>query len=644
MELSDTLIKLNNIIKQLKQFHNTSLDLKEGKKSEILKKESCLLTKLVNCFHEILSDNLIIKKEDNPKEAENSKHYWNFISKHFNTNVVIFCKQYENDEKNEEHPSLQKGKMWILFSILENSFYDSINEIYNKGLHKNYGEKSILNKNKFEIKHLLKELNELNFHNIMSKEYEKYLDFAKNNINKSYDEKRSFEKEFNSAGSPIFGKRQLSHYISERKNSGFFLNFCDASYPNEVDCFYFGDNENDFKDFIEDDLKIILPENQKAEEDEDKNYSIEIIRELSPNLNCIFYSFKPNKSKNIIEDKKIEIEDDKNDEENYISSVNSLSDIFNLEANYLNNINEEKKEKNEKYKCEIVLNPKNPKHLPTDNYYELNQKNPWEYNINDVIIYRKKKRPISNCLLFYLNKYYKKASYHTFIEHNLKNRSISLKDQNYQCQICLRKIPIFLGIPKESVFWCSYYMRYVCKNCIDNEMSIIPHFVLKMWCFKKFTISKKAKQTLEKWYNKPIIVFDKNDKIFEKNTQLNRVINIKRIINLIINKMKCKNIFKFIEETMGEYDYIALKEDIFSLKGLVEINNNTFINKMNEFKNKFIQHISSECQDCKYEGETCNICNQEPKVFFYNFDDVTYCKICKKSFHKKCTGTVGHIH
>ena len=643
MELSDTLIKLENIIKQLKQFHNTSLDLKEGKKSEILKKESSLLTKLVNCFHEILSDNLIMEEEENPKAPDNRNHYWNFISKHFNTTVVIFCRQHENDEKNEEHSSLQKGKMWILFSILEKSFYDSINEFYNKGLHKNYGEKSILNKNKFEINELLKELNELNFHNIMSKEYEKYLDFSKNNINKSYDEKRSFEKEFDFAGSPILSKRKLSHCISDRKNTGFFSNYGDANLTNEIEFFYFGDNENEFKDFIEDDLKIILPENEKTEEDEDKNYTIEIHRELSPNINGIFYSFKPNKNKNITEDNKIE--DDKDEEENFISNASSLSNILNLEAFYLNNINEENKknEKKEKYKCEIVLNPKNPNHLPTDNYYELNKK-PSEYNINDSIIYRKKRRPISNCLLFYLYKYYKKATYHKFIKNNLKNRTISLKDQNYQCQICLRKIPIFLGIPKEPVFWCSYYMRYVCKNCIDNGMSIIPHFVLKKWCFKKFTISKKAKQTLEKWYNKPIIVFDKNDKIFEKSAQLNSVINIKRVINLIINKMKCKNIFKLIEEIMGEYDYIALKEDIFSLKDLVEINNKTFINKMDEFKNKFIQHISNECQDCKYEGEICNICNQEPKVFFYDFDNAIYCKICKKSFHKECAGTVGHIH
>ena len=64
-------------------------------------------------------------------------------------------------------------------------------------------------------------------------------------------------------------------------------------------------------------------------------------------------------------------------------------------------------------------------------------------------------------------------------------------------------------------------MRFVCKNCIDTEVSIIPHFVLKKWCFDKYSISKKAKNTLRYWYDKPVIIFNKNDKILEKIQQLN---------------------------------------------------------------------------------------------------------------------------
>ena len=108
--------------------------------------------------------------------------------------------------------------------------------------------------------------------------------------------------------------------------------------------------------------------------------------------------------------------------------------------------------------------------------------------------------------------------------------------------------------------------------------------------------------------------------------------------------MICKSKYKFIEQTMGDYDYIALKEYIFSLKDLVEINNLTFLNKINDFKIKFIQHISGQCKDCKYEGEICNKCGNGPKIFFYDYDKVFYCKKCRKSFHKECIGYIGHFH
>ena len=107
----------------------------------------------------------------------------------------------------------------------------------------------------------------------------------------------------------------------------------------------------------------------------------------------------------------------------------------------------------------------------------------------------------------YLNQFYKKAPYHKFYKHNLDNKPITLKEQNYQCYTCYKKFSLFLNIPMKQIFWCSYYMRFVCKDCIDNEYSIIPYFVLKKWCFDKFSISKKAKSTLLKWYDKPIIYF-----------------------------------------------------------------------------------------------------------------------------------------
>jgi hypothetical protein len=190
-------------------------------------------------------------------------------------------------------------------------------------------------------------------------------------------------------------------------------------------------------------------------------------------------------------------------------------------------------------------------------------------------------------------------------------------------------------------------MRFVCKDCIDDELSIIPYFVLKKWCFEKFSVSKKAKNILLKWYNKPIIYFEKSDKtekLLKKIPQLNKVIEIKKAIHNIFDFMKCENAFKFLEETLGEYDYLTLKEYIFSMRDLVEINNKTFYKKIVQFKNKLVAHLSGQCTACFCEGEICSRCGFDERIFFYDINKVFYCKKCRKCFHKKCIGIIGHIH
>ena len=108
--------------------------------------------------------------------------------------------------------------------------------------------------------------------------------------------------------------------------------------------------------------------------------------------------------------------------------------------------------------------------------------------------------------------------------------------------------------------------------------------------------------------------------------------------------MKCENKFQFIKDNLGEYEHIALKEYLFSMRDLVEINQKTFIKKMKEFKNIFVKHISGECPKCKFEGDICPMCRRNERIFFYDTDRIFFCKICRKSFHKRCIGVVGHIH
>ena len=121
MESIDIINKLKNAIKQLKLINSTSLSLPQERTNEIKEKESVFLTKIVGCFNEILSDNIINKNKQTSKEKEKKNNYWSFISRHFNSPLVRFC--IINDEteikNNKDENFLEKGENWILLSILE---------------------------------------------------------------------------------------------------------------------------------------------------------------------------------------------------------------------------------------------------------------------------------------------------------------------------------------------------------------------------------------------------------------------------------------------------------------------------------------------------------------------------------------------
>ena len=616
MESTNVIQKLKNYIKQLKLMNTNNKDSPEETSPEKEQKKTSLIKKIVDCFDEILSDNFKLEEQPSPDSKENKNHYWTFISKYFNSSLVLFC--IINDKnafiKFGQNENLrQKGENWIFLGILEKSFSDSIKEIYKQGWDKIYYDKnSILNKYKNDIISILNELKLINF-NIKNKDYEKYLEFISKNSFYVDKDMSNFYSQI--PESPIINNTPTQLIFNEL-NLMPTLKTIDISYPNEhriLDSSYMSNIKEDF--FCE------------------RN------TEYYPKLNNNFYSFVPN----------LDLVNTKSDDDDFKLDNRNISNI-NINYSYDNlNIFIKNSDFNfNKFNISsqgLILNPKNSTFLPTDNLYEIIEKSSnKEFTKNDKINYNKKQRPISNCLLFYLNNYYKKALFHKFYKHNLHNRPISLKEQNYQCYICYKKFSINFGIPTERIFWCSYYMRFICKNCIDEEYSIIPYFVLEKWCFEKFPISKKAKMILLEWYDKPIVYFKKYDKLLKKITTLNKVIEIKKVINNILDIMKCENKFNFIKDNLGEYEHIALKEYLFSMRDLVEINQKSFIKKMKIFKNKFVKHISGECSKCKFEGEICEKCRNSKKIFFYDTDNVFFCKICRKSFHKRCIGLVGHIH
>ena len=185
MESKNIVLELTKSINQLKQINNLPLLLLNDKKKEQEEKEFPLIKKIISCFHQILMDNFTKKAQKSPQSKDNQCNYWIFISKHFNTPIVRFCKEYDKNDLNSSFMGdnlTQKGKNWIFLSILENTFSESIHEIYNHGWDQN---NSILSKNKSEIFNILNELRQLHFNNINNVDYIKYLEYLENNKKKN---------------------------------------------------------------------------------------------------------------------------------------------------------------------------------------------------------------------------------------------------------------------------------------------------------------------------------------------------------------------------------------------------------------------------------------------------------------------------
>ena len=602
----------NNIIKKLKECITKLKKLKE--KSDIIEEikkeelETSLVHDIVDYFDIILSNNFIIKN-DVPNELNN--YYYSFIIKHFNTPLIRFFIVYNESlssvfTNNSVSVNNSYEKNWIFLSLLENSFSDFISEIYKQNLDKKYyGENAILRKYKSDIKEILKELKYTEFKYIKSPDFDKYMKFLEEQSISSANEYFAANTESQISG---------GGYI--------FSTFSDMSILKKFDV-------------------------KKKTEENIEDYELKILTDFSNTINNNFYTFiSPQKEKvkkqsnnKLLISNKISKNSESNNLINNIESSQNEDD-----ANSNSNESNSDSEEDPNIESGLILNPVHYHHLPTDNLYQVKNKPlTREYNEKDELIYDKKLTPMTNSHLLYLNSFYRKSLYHKFFKNNLHQNHISLKSQNFQCFICLKKFNTFMGkIPLESIYWCSYYMRFVCKDCIEKEYSIIPYFILANWSFEKFSISKNAKLILEKWYDKPVICFKKDEGLIKAIPSLNQIVQIKITINYIFDKLKCDKKKEFVEKTLGEYQYLALKEIIFSIRDLVEINNKIFFKKINGFLNEFIRHTSGDCEKCKIEGSNCK-CGSEEKLFLYDYKNVFYCPLCDICYHKKCRGILGYM-
>ena len=141
---------------------------------------------------------------------------------------------------------------------------------------------------------------------------------------------------------------------------------------------------------------------------------------------------------------------------------------------------------------------------------------------------------------------------------------------------------------------------------------------------------------LNNWFNKPIIHIKPNDSSLKISFRLRQAIILKRKIHKIFDLMKCEGAEKFVIDTMDEYKYLVLKQNLFSMKDLCDINDYLLIYKLQNMLKSFEDHILRSCVDCNYKGGSCVVCANNEILLAYDIEKVFYCEDCKVIYHKDC--------
>lgn len=100
--------------------------------------------------------------------------------------------------------------------------------------------------------------------------------------------------------------------------------------------------------------------------------------------------------------------------------------------------------------------------------------------------------------------------------------------------------------------------------------------------------------------------------------------------------MKCEAAEKFVIDTMKEYKYLVLKQNLFSMKDLCDINDYSLIFKLQTMLNAFEDHLLRTCDICNYKGGSCVVCANNEILHAYEIEKVFYCEDCKVIYHKDC--------
>ena len=580
-----------------------------------------IVTQIAQQFNAIFENDLI----------NSDTNYFNLLSNFIKSSLINFINESHFQEKS-------KGLIWIIISLLDNTFLSSVTELYKTDYIQNYKKCSVITSNKNKLLELTQQIYlKLNLNNdiIINDYYEKYKTYLKNNNESDSNNEEKDNNAYNDNLNDINYKSTLKPVKTITSISS-FNTIEENEYrksPTKSNSFFNQKQRYIASDSVLSEINII----EEEDGDVEKQDILSMMRKNTDSFIVNHCKTKKKFSNDMIIDNFYTF-DNKSDSKEKIRRVISTSSKINFSSrlsglifkkNSVNILINENKGK------ESIFQPNEKQQfLPYDKDYQVEKKDIYTKNDKELIYHKNKIiNKKTNSLLFYLNNYYQKTPYIKFRTKVYNKEAISLQHQNYQCYFCKKRFKLIFEFPIEIVYWCSYYAKYMCFDCASTKYTIIPDFILESWCFKKFSVSKKAYNLIEKWYKKPIICIKGTDKILRKSEELILAVKYSKQIHLIYDLMKCIDMNIIIEKILGDHKYLVLKEILFSLEDLFRINNLEFLDELKDYVNKLEDHLKN-CQKCEYKGIQCVYCKQI--LDLYDVENVKYCRKCDDVIHKTC--------
>ncbi|EDO46085.1 predicted protein, partial [Nematostella vectensis] len=178
-----------------------------------------------------------------------------------------------------------------------------------------------------------------------------------------------------------------------------------------------------------------------------------------------------------------------------------------------------------------------------------------------------------------------------FHVHPSKKRKVLMEQQNYRCAGCgMRVDPDYM----KRFRYCNYLGKYFCSSCHQNEPMVIPARIVRRWDFRKYEVSKFAKDLLNNIHYDPLFnIKDLNSALYQRVRALAEVQTLRKQLYFFRTfAQTCRKATELRQDLARIPDHIFTEEHLFSVEDLLQVKSGEMVMLFRSLVTRSYRHIS----------------------------------------------------